>query len=113
MAGTLSELRTFFATRIAATSTSGLGQGSITSPTWKQERSPFALLDEPKARTHLAFSCQISDAIFTDAGDGSSTSSRYVVEASVAVLFRSLRLIQERKGGALLLPGGSRDRSLP
>lgn len=87
MAGTLSELRQFFATRIAATSTSGLGQGTITSPTWKQERSPFALLDEPKARTHLAFSCQIADAIFTDAGDGSSTASRYVVEASVAVLF--------------------------
>ena len=49
--------------------------------------SDFALLDEPKARTHLAFSCQIADAIFTDAGDGSSTASRYVVEASVAVLF--------------------------
>ena len=64
MAGTLSELRQFFATRIAASSTSGLGQGTITSRTWKEERSPFALLDEPKARTHLAFSCQVSDATF-------------------------------------------------
>jgi len=87
MAGTLSELRQFFATRIAASSTTGLGQGSITSPTWKQERAPFALLDEGKARTHLAFSCQISDAIFVDAGDGSSTASPFVLEATVAVLF--------------------------
>jgi len=74
-------------TRISATSTVGLGQGSLTTPTWKEERSPFALLDEPKARAHLAFSCQISEAIVTDNSDGSSASSPFQILATVAVLF--------------------------
>jgi hypothetical protein len=78
--GTISELRQTMASRIAASSTTGLGQGSITSPT-------FALLDEPKARAHLAFSCQIADASVTDNGDGSSSASPFQIEATVAVLF--------------------------
>ena len=85
--GSISELRQTFATRIAASSTTGLGQGSITSPSWKEERAPFALLDESKARAHLAFSCQISDASVTDAGDGSSSESPFQIAATVAVLF--------------------------
>lgn len=85
--GTISELRQTIAARIAASSTTGLGQGSITSPSWKEERAPFALLDEPKARAHLAFSCQIADATVTDSGDGSSSSSPFQLEATVAVLF--------------------------
>mgnify|MGYP001384389605 CR=1 FL=1 len=87
MAGTLAELRQFVAARIAASSTAGLAQGSITSPTWRQERSPFAILDSPKSRTHLAFSCQIQSADFVPAGDGSSSASPFVVEAVLAVLF--------------------------
>jgi hypothetical protein len=87
MAGTLSELRQFFSTRIASTGTAGFAQGSITSPTWKPERSPFALLDEPKARAHLAYSVQISEAVFVDDGDGSSSVSPFRVEATIAVLF--------------------------
>jgi len=85
--GSISELRQTFAARIAASSTTGLGQGSITSPSWKEERAPFALLDESKARAHLAFSCQISDASVTDAGDGSSSESPFQIAATVAVLF--------------------------
>lgn len=85
--GTLSELRQTIATRIAATSTAGLGQGSLSAPTWKEERAPFALLDESKARMHLAFSTQIAEAIVTENGDGSSASSPFQILATVAVLF--------------------------
>ena len=83
--GTLSALRQAIASRVGATSTTGLVQG--TASTWKQERHPFAILDSSQARKHLTYSVAVESATITADGSGSSAASPWQIEASIRVLF--------------------------
>lgn len=58
MRGKISELRQTIRSRVSSTSASDFKQGS-TTPTWKEARRPYEILDDSHARNHLLFSVDV------------------------------------------------------
>ena len=58
MRGKISELRQTIRSRVSSTPVSDFKQGSAT-PTWKEARRPYEILDDSHARNHLLFTVDV------------------------------------------------------
>lgn len=85
MRGRISELRQTIRDRVQATNATRFKQGSAT-PTWKETRRPYKILDDSHARKHLLFTIDVS-SVRTGLGGRGNLSDGYLVEAEVKVQF--------------------------
>ena len=87
MRGKISELRQTVRSRVSSTSASDFKQGS-TTPTWKEARRPYEILDDSHARNHLLFSVDVPSVRVLPDARGNYLEG-YDLEADVRVQFIS------------------------